>query len=102
MRYLLDTCVFSELSRPVPDRRVSRFLEEADDEELRMSVITVGELVKGVEALPPGKRRDGLEIWVNNAQEDFTGRLWLSTLIPAGSGVSFQDACERRESSLAS
>jgi toxin FitB len=75
VRYLLDTCVFSELSKPIPDRRVSGFLEEADDQYLRMSVISVGELVKGVEALPPGKRRDGLELWVNNAQEDFTGRL---------------------------
>lgn len=75
MKYLLDTCVFSELSKPAPNTGVSGFLEETDDQDLWMCVISIGELVKGVQALPPGKRRTGLELWVSNAQESFTGRL---------------------------
>jgi predicted nucleic acid-binding protein len=75
VRYLLDTCIFSELSKPVPDSRVSEFLILTRDEDLWMSVLSIGELVKGVEALPQGKRRTQLGQWVLGTQHDFEGRL---------------------------
>lgn len=73
--FLLDTCVFSELSKPVPDNGVISFLENTRDQDLRMSVLSIGELIKGVEALPPGKRRTHIQQWVNDTEEEFRGRL---------------------------
>jgi len=46
--FLLDTNVPSELTRSKPDPQVEKWLEEADDEDLHISVITLGEIVKGI------------------------------------------------------
>jgi hypothetical protein len=40
-------------------------LDEANDEELYFSVISLGEVLMGVTILPCGKRRDGIEEWLN-------------------------------------
>jgi len=45
--FLLDTNVPSELTRIKPDRRVAQWLEDADDDELYLSVISIGEFCKG-------------------------------------------------------
>ena len=50
--FLLDTNVPSELTRPKSDPRVQRWLDEADDEQLYLSVISFGELLKGLTILP--------------------------------------------------
>lgn len=47
--YLLDTNVISETRKLRPEARVMRFLDKAEPEELRLSVLTLGELRKGVE-----------------------------------------------------
>ncbi len=59
--FLLDTNVPSELTRPKPDLRLKDWVAAHDD--LYLSVITPGELRKGVSLLPPGRRREGLEGW---------------------------------------
>ena len=60
MRYLLDTNIISELTRPVPRPGVLAGLA-AHDGDLATTAITAGELRFGVELLPPGKRRETLE-----------------------------------------
>jgi predicted nucleic acid-binding protein len=56
---LVDTNVWSELVRPQPDLRVLAW--EADhNEELWLSTVVIGELLAGVETLPPGRRKDSL------------------------------------------
>lgn len=57
--YLLDTNVVSELSRPLPDPSVTIWLEAVSTPCL--SAITVGELRKGFQLLPHGRRRRDLE-----------------------------------------
>ncbi len=64
MRYLLDTCVLSELVRPKPNPRVVAWVEDQDEHQLFLSVVTIGELRKGIAKLPPGQRRSRLEKWV--------------------------------------
>lgn len=64
MRYLLDTCVLSELVRPKPSRSVVAWVEAQDEHELFLSVVTFGELHKGIAKLPEGERRSRLERWV--------------------------------------
>ena len=61
MRYLLDTCVFAEYSNPKPAIQVIEWLEARSDESLYLSVLTIGEMEKGIVRLPPSRRRTGLE-----------------------------------------
>ena len=60
MAFLLDTCVLSEVWKPEPDPRVIDWFAESLEEELFLSVLTLGELRKGLDRLPAGKERDRL------------------------------------------
>ena len=60
---LLDTNIPSELNRPRPDPLVAEWLDQQDDNELFLSVVTLGEIRKGYTVLPHGKRRTFLEHW---------------------------------------
>lgn len=71
MKYLLDTNVVSEWSKPRPDPSVVDWMNMAIEDDLYLSVITLGELWQGVEGLPAGKRRVALARWV---ERDLTGR----------------------------
>jgi predicted nucleic acid-binding protein len=63
--FLLDTNVPSELTRPSPDPRVIRWVASHDD--LHLSVISIGELRRGLALLAPGKRRLQLEHWFGHS-----------------------------------
>ncbi len=74
--FLLDTNVLSELTRPKPDCRVENWLDEANDELLYLSVVSLGEILKGVTALPESKRRRQLQSWVvDTLRPWFAGRI---------------------------
>jgi len=60
--YLLDTNVPSEFSRERPDSRVVGWLRAQPATSLFLSVVTIGEIRKGLIVLP-GRRRSDLEIW---------------------------------------
>jgi toxin FitB len=62
--YLLDTNCISEAVRLHPDPRVISWLETADEGLLYLSVLTLGEIRKGVACLPQGRRRASLESWL--------------------------------------
>ena len=64
MRYLLDTNVVSELITRRPDERVVRWVGGLDPGGTYLSVITVGEISKGVEKLPDSRRRDTINEWL--------------------------------------
>lgn len=63
--YLLDTNVISELIRQIPDRRVVEWTDSVDESLLFLSVLTFGEVRKGISALPAGERRARLEKWLH-------------------------------------
>jgi len=76
--FLLDTNVISEFARPdnKPDPRVKQWLEAADPNSLFASVLTFGEIRRGIEKLAPGKRRTQLETWLEkDLHEWFENRL---------------------------
>lgn len=76
MSWLLDTCVVSELVRPKPKASVIHWMSERDERELFLSVITIGELEKGVARLPASGKRVALEQWVrHDLAERFRDRL---------------------------
>lgn len=71
--YLLDTNVPSELTRSQSDPQVEKWLNDADDERLFLSVVSLGEIFKGLIMLPESKRREQLQRWM-----DETLRPWFS------------------------
>lgn len=74
--FLLDTNCISELVRPEPDPRVIEWMESADEGLLFLSVLTLGEIRKGVAGLPQSKRRTRLETWIEiDLQARFAGRV---------------------------
>ena len=76
MNYLLDTCVVSELVRKKPDRNVVRWIETASEERLYLTVITLGELHKGIAKLGDQTRAAQLLAWVeSNLAQRFFGRI---------------------------
>ena len=76
MKYLIDTCVVSELLRPRPNASVVAWLEHTAENSLFLSVLTVGEIQKGIEKLASGKRRNTLQRWVDqDLAAQFEGRI---------------------------
>ena len=66
MSFLLDTCVISELVKTAPDAGVVAWIHDQEESELFLSVLTLGELQKGIAKLPEGSRRSRLEAWVRS------------------------------------
>ena len=60
MNYLIDTCVFSEYQKQSPEPKVIDWINGNADESLYISVLTIGELEKGILRLPGSKRKSDL------------------------------------------
>ena len=67
MSFLLDTCVISELIAKRPNPSLVDWIEGVDDERLYLSVITIGEVSRGIAKLPDSKRRQELRAWPDTA-----------------------------------
>mgnify|MGYP001318656624 CR=1 FL=1 len=65
MRFLLDTCVISEFVRPKPEQNVINWLDAINEENLFISVATIGEIQHGVDKLPSSSRKNELIAWLN-------------------------------------
>jgi len=78
MNYLLDTCVISELVAKQPNSQVIAWIDSVEEVRLHLSVITLGEIRKGIEKLPDSERKTRLEIWLNEElPRRFTDRIIL-------------------------
>lgn len=75
MSYLLDTCVVSEPTKPRPAAAVLSWLRSTDAGALHMSVLTMGELERGVERLGDGARQRGLRRWLEQLRGEAEQRL---------------------------
>jgi len=76
VKYLLDTCLISEMVKKEPNLAVVSWLDEQDEQTLFLSVLNLGELQKGISKLPDGAKKDGLQAWVTlDLVERFTGRI---------------------------
>ena len=64
MKVLLDTCVISELVSKQPTPKVVGFVDSLDPEDVYLSVITIGEIAKGIEMLPKSRRKRDLHTWL--------------------------------------
>lgn len=75
MRVLLDTCVVSEARREKGHPRVRAQVEAIRSRDLYVSVITVGELTKGIALLSGGKKKDALSEWLLALEQDYAERI---------------------------
>lgn len=76
MSYLLDTNIVSETMRRRQNKLVIGWLEQVPAEALFVSVLTLGEIRKGIERLADKKRREKLRLWLeHDLPEWFEGRM---------------------------
>ena len=76
MSYLLDTNVLSELRRKTPDAGVVEWFSGRPASTLYLSVLTLGELRKGIEGVLGAKRRMALMDWLEtDLPSFFAGRI---------------------------
>jgi predicted nucleic acid-binding protein len=65
MKYLLDTCVLSELITKQPNPKVVEFVDSLDPDDVYLSVITIGKISKEIEKLSESKRKQELQAWLD-------------------------------------
>ena len=96
MSFLLDTNVVSEWVSPRPDAGVVRFLTDADEDRLFLSVMTLAEIRFGIEKLKAGARRSRLEEWLGGELTDrFSGRiLTVDAAVADTCGVLLARGCK--------
>jgi toxin FitB len=74
--FLIDTNVISEVARSRPNQDVMAFLHETDEDRLFISVMTLGELRRGVALKSDGKAKSALDAWLRiDLVERFSGRI---------------------------
>lgn len=66
MSYLLDTNILSETIRRKPNHTVISWLDQIPGEALFISVLTLGEIRKGIESHSDAKRREKLRVWLEH------------------------------------
>jgi predicted nucleic acid-binding protein len=75
VRTLIDTCVLSELRQPHPSPRVTAHFAALANDDIFLSVVTIGELRKGIDQLRAGSKKSGLETWLQQLVSATSGRL---------------------------
>ena len=76
--FLLDTNIISELVKPKPEANVTEWVENTDESLLYLSVLTLGEIRRGIAALPQSRRRATLEAWLDkDLRARFEGRILI-------------------------
>jgi len=79
MTYLVDANVLSEPTKPVPNNKVIDWLT-ANEGNLVVDSIIVGELCVGILALPRGRKRTQLEQWFGDVVQTIDCLPWDATI----------------------
>lgn len=66
MKYLFDTNIISELIIKRPNQKVIQWIDNLDPDTIYLSVLTIGEIRKGIEKLPSSRRKDLLKEWLHD------------------------------------
>lgn len=78
MRYLLDTNIISNVTKPLPSESLLAWMAERNDEDLYIASLTIAEIRRGILEKPASKRRNDLEDWFGGPegpQALFAGRV---------------------------
>lgn len=66
MKFLLDTCILSDASKPQRFPSLAEWLAAQQPEDLTIAALTVGELRYGIQRLPQGRKREQLKQWLDS------------------------------------
>src|SRR6056297_1307436 len=92
----------SELVKATPDENVINWINNTPDERLFLSVITIGEIRKGLTKLPDSKKKYQLTNWLNTLLENYEARIYPVDLAVAESWGTIQGKAENNGTPVAS
>jgi len=75
MNFLLDTCIISEPKQKRPNEKVLEWLDAQDESKLYLSVLTIGEIRKGITRLESSRKKAELEKWLEQLRMRFSRRI---------------------------
>jgi toxin FitB len=75
VRALLDTCILSELRRRKGSVAVRAAVDALDDADLFLSVLSIGELAKGIALVKDNAHKRQLSSWLQKLERDYADRL---------------------------
>lgn len=75
MRALLDACILSELRRPKGSAAVRAAVDAVDDGDLFLSVLSIGELAKGIALVKDNAQKRKLASWLQKLESEYADRL---------------------------
>jgi predicted nucleic acid-binding protein len=75
VKALLDTCVVSEIGKKGGNSLVKSVVAEIATSNLFLSVLTVGEIAKGIALLKPSRRKKSLAFWLDTVENQFADRV---------------------------
>jgi toxin FitB len=75
VRALLDTCILSELRRPKGSAAVRTAVDAVDDGDLFLSVLSIGELAKGIALVKDNAQKRKLAAWLQELESEYADRL---------------------------
>lgn len=94
MKYLIDTCVLSELVKPQPEPAVLDWINARVETELFVAAMSMAELQRGVARLPASRRKIELADWIGQLHAGFAGRVLPFT---AETASYWGEMCARAE-----
>ncbi len=95
MKYLLDTCLISELPKPVPNQKVIDRLKKIPSDSLFISVMTIGEMRKGLSKLQPSEKKERLTNWLDTLLKLYKKRILIVDLTVAEKWGELQGNTEK-------
>lgn len=75
MKVILDTCVMAELRKPAGHAAVREAVERISPDDLFISALTFGELIKGVSLLGESRKKRELATWLSKLERQFRDRI---------------------------
>lgn len=97
MSYLIDTCCISELVKKKPAPNVLKWFTDQDELSMFLSVITFGELRKGIEKLPHSKKKTELNRWVKeDLSQRFKNRVLNITMVEVNKWGKILSSSEKK------
>lgn len=75
MKALLDTCVLSELRHPASTPVLEKTLDLFEATDLYISVISIGEITKGITLLPSSQKKSALQHWSYELEKNYSDRI---------------------------
>lgn len=76
MKFLLDTCVITEFTQKKPSTYLVDWLSAKEEDDLYLSVLTIGELQQGISKLSNSKKKLSLQRWLDHdVSRRFDGRI---------------------------